>query len=112
VIDGRGLLGNALWILGLAVALSAISLAYWQARLQAQPLHRVLARRAFRSALAAGMLLFSLGLLMLESRLWARLLWGLLAALWLWQGCLAALRSHRSPPGGSRGTECDDESIR
>lgn len=113
MIDARGLFGNGLWVLGLAFVLTALSLSYWQARLQAQPLHRALERRACSLLLTAGMFFFALGLLVLERRLWARVLWGLFAATWLAQGCLALLhRSRRAPAAAPREHRTGDEGPR
>lgn len=108
MIDARGLLGNGFWVLGLAFVLTALSLSYWQARLQAQPFRRVLERRAFFLPLAVGMFFFAVGLLLLEHRLWAQVLWGVLALAWLWQGWLAA---HR-PTTDSRPPLCSEPSAK
>jgi hypothetical protein len=89
MIDLWGVLANVLWIVGLAVVLAAFSLVRYRALREGRRLRLALGQRAFRLALAAGMLLFSLGLLATDGRLWARLLWGALAGLWVWQGWVA-----------------------
>ncbi len=79
---------SALWILGLSVELSVISIAYYRSSEQSLKLRQVLGERGFRTSLDLGMVFFCLGLCGLAAAWWQRGLWGLLCAgfivnLWL-----------------------------
>ncbi len=81
MIDWWGVFANALWLVGLAVALAALSMATFRAGQAGHTLRAELAPPAFQVPLLAGLLLFCLGLL-LASQSWAeRLVWAALALL-------------------------------
>jgi hypothetical protein len=71
---------SALWILGLSVELSVISIAVYRSSERNLKLRGVLGERGFRTGLDLGMVLFSLGLFGLAGAWWERVLWGLLCA--------------------------------
>jgi len=73
----------SLWILGLAVILSALGFADYHASRGSKRLREVLDEPAYRAAVNAGLTLFCLGLLGSAHTWWETLLWGLLAAAFL-----------------------------
>lgn len=62
MIDWFNLLGHFLWLLSLALLLTAVSLFHWQAEQAERSLTEALAEPAARLAVAAGFFLFALGL--------------------------------------------------
>jgi hypothetical protein len=79
---------NALWILGLSLALATLSLALYNASDQNKKLSEVLKRKGYSLFLDLSMILLCLGLFGLLDAWWERLLWGVLAlgsitSLWL-----------------------------
>jgi hypothetical protein len=89
MIDWFNVFANALWILGLAALLAAFSLAHWQAGLQVKPLRQVLSEPPFRMAIAAGILLFASGFMLVVTPWWHKIPWAGIMALSLWQGLVA-----------------------
>ena len=68
--DWLGLVGNALWIVGLAVDLAALSMAHYQARMAEARLWATLSGAGFQLALAAGTGLLCLGLMLVSGPWW------------------------------------------
>lgn len=96
-IDWFGVFYNALWILGLAVGLAALSYADWRRRLQ-QPrltLRQALAQPAFQAAWSLGLLLFCAGLALSRGPWWQTAAWAALALAFLYLGGSALLRVRR-----------------
>ena len=85
VIDWAGLAFNALWVLGAAVLLAALSYTYYDAQRRSERLATRLAGSAFQVWLSAGLILISLGLALIGPYWWERVLWGLLCAWSSWQ---------------------------
>jgi len=81
VIDVWGVIANSLWILGLAVLLAMLSWAHWVASTEGKRLRAVLGRP--RTDLGSS--LFCAGLAATGRTWWERVLWGLLAAAWIFQ---------------------------
>jgi F0F1-type ATP synthase membrane subunit c/vacuolar-type H+-ATPase subunit K len=81
MFDWSGLVGNALWICGLAVCLAALSMAYYETRAGQERLCSRLRRPELQLALAAGMSLFCLGLLLSSGTWWEKGIWGVCAIL-------------------------------
>lgn len=79
--DWLGLVGSALWIVGLGVNLAALSMAHYQARVAEEGLWATLTRTGNQLAVAAGTGLFCIGLLLCSATWWEKVLWGLGAAL-------------------------------
>ena len=79
-ITWPGLLGNALWIVGLAVCLATVSMAHYQARVGADRLWAGLGQPESQFALAIGAILFCIGLLLCSGTWWEKGIWGLCAA--------------------------------
>ena len=77
------LTGNALVVLGLAVALSALSYAHWEAREQRISLHVALRAWPCQISCDAGVLLVSAGLLVSSRSLWERVVWGACAFVYI-----------------------------
>ena len=73
----------SLWILGLAVILSALGFADYHAKQGSKRLRQVLGEPGYRAAVNAGLTLFCLGMLGSSRAWWETALWGLLAAAFL-----------------------------
>jgi hypothetical protein len=84
MIDWWGLFHNALWVVGLAVGLAALSMANYQAKRQQVRLRQTLDEPDFQLAFRIGMTAFCLGLLFSSRTWWEQVIWGLLALPWLW----------------------------
>jgi hypothetical protein len=96
-IDWFGVFYNALWILGLAVALAAVSYADWRRRLS-QPrltLRQALSQPAFQAAWSLGLLLFCAGLALSRGPWWQTVAWAALALAFLYLGGSALLHARR-----------------
>ncbi|MBN1978299.1 MAG: hypothetical protein JW918_12960 [Anaerolineae bacterium] len=89
MIDVWGVIANSLWILGLAVLLAVLSWAHWTASTEGNRLRDELKRPRTQQALGLGLLLFCAGLAATGHTWWERILWGLLAAAWIFQAWLA-----------------------
>ena len=93
MIDWAGLAFNALWVLGAAVILAALSFSYYealrlrsgQAQRRGERLQAQLSAPGFQTWLSVGLILISLGLALIGPRWWERVLWGLLCAASAWQ---------------------------
>lgn len=70
----------SLWIVGLAVILSALGFAYYEAGQTDEKLRTQLRRPGYQRAVNAGLTLFCLGMIGSADALWERVLWGLLTA--------------------------------
>lgn len=84
-IDWAALARNALWIVGLSVVMAAWSYTSWLAARRGVRWRRALGWPGFEAAAAIGFALFSAGLAWSASRSWERLLWIVLALLFLGQ---------------------------
>jgi hypothetical protein len=85
LIDWPSLVRNALWLLGLSVALAAWSYTSWLAAQRGVRLRQAIGWPAFEVATSAGLALFSASLAWGASRSWERLLWIVLAVFFLGQ---------------------------
>ncbi|MGC9356805.1 MAG: hypothetical protein ACP5GX_03015 [Anaerolineae bacterium] len=93
MIDGWGVLSNALWIVGLSILLASWSMAYYKSRRSEQRVGEIFRREDYAWATTVGFVLFCAGLAATESRIWARVLWVVLSIAFLgervyawWQG--------------------------
>ena len=103
LIDWPALARNALWIVGLSVALAALSYSSWWASLHNCPFRRALDRPSFVGSFSAGMLLFSVSLAWGGTRGWDRVLWVACALAFGWQMVAAVRAAGRDDrPGGSQ----------
>ena len=94
LIDWRNLFFSALWIIGLAVILSAFGFADYQAREKTLRMRRVLQLPEYTEWINAGFMLFCLGLLGLSRHWWEVVAWiGL--AIWFCIKMIFALRAHQ-----------------
>lgn len=89
MVDWVAVVENGLWLLGLAVLLSAGSLASWEARKRGGSALATLGRPGYVVATSAGLALFALGLALTAGRGWERALWAVLAAASVAQGAWA-----------------------
>ena len=88
MVNWSGLVGNALWICGLAVCLAALSVAHYQARTGKDRLRHRLEQPEHQLAFAAGMTLFCAGLLLCSGTWWQKGIWGLGAVVFIgWAAC-------------------------
>jgi hypothetical protein len=85
MIDLRSVFSGALWILGLAVILAALSWGNWEAKVSRSRLREALARPHLQCAIGAGFALFCAGLALAANRWWERMIWVVLGAFWLFQ---------------------------
>jgi hypothetical protein len=81
MIDGWNLAASALWILGLALGLAAVSVAYWQRSVEKGNPAGAPARWHVQAALDGAGVLFTVGWAASSTETWERLLWCLLAVL-------------------------------
>lgn len=91
MIDWFNLAANALWILGLALALGTFSYASWEASLHDEKLRQRLGHPAIQAAFDLAGVMFCAGLAATSDRVWETALWAVLGFLFLIQA-LAALR--------------------
>jgi Zn-dependent membrane protease YugP len=94
MIEGSRLVFHALWIIGLALLLAAFSHAQWAAGLHRRSLRKTLWRPRCRLAMAFGLILFALGLMLTATAWWLRVAWVGIILLSLWEG-VAAWRERR-----------------
>ncbi|HDD24191.1 MAG TPA: hypothetical protein ENF52_02005 [Chloroflexi bacterium] len=85
MIDWVGVAFNALWVLGAALILAALSFFRYDALQRGERLRTRLAAPDCQAWLSAGMALISVSLALLSHRWWERGLWALLALLNAWQ---------------------------
>ena len=76
-VSWSGLVGNGLWICGLAICLAALSMAHYRARVRQERLGSRLRRPETQLALAIGLGLCCSGLLLCGSTWWEKGIWGL-----------------------------------
>ena len=81
MIDWFNLAVNALWVLGCAVVLAALSYASWEASRNQELMSARLKRPSIQAALALGGTLFFLGLAAVENDLLLRIIYAVLAGL-------------------------------
>lgn len=84
MIDWIAVLFNALWVIGLSLALSIFSIAYYQSQQQKVPLSTLLGARWASIGLDGAGLLFCVGLVGSRQVLWQQVIWALLAAYFGW----------------------------
>ena len=94
-INWVSIVGNALWIIGAAAALAALSYADWQRRLAQPPrsLRQALRHRTFQAAWNLALLLVCVGMALLSDVWWMKLLWAALALAFLVLGSTPWLRT-------------------
>jgi hypothetical protein len=85
LIDWPGVARNALWILGLSIALAAWSHTRWWAIERKLKLRRVFDWPRFQVPFSAGLTLFCISLAWSATRGWERGLWILLGVAFTWQ---------------------------
>ncbi len=93
MIDLWGVLGNSLWILGLAILLAALSWAYWAASTTNVRFRVILTRRSAQQVLALGLVLLCAGLAATSKPRWQQALWLLLTLAWVVRASLVVHRA-------------------
>ena len=85
MIDWFNLGANAVWIIGSAVVLAALSYASWEASVNQQRFSERLKQRSMLLAINAGGLLICVGAALTRGEWWWMALWGLLGMVCLIQ---------------------------
>lgn len=85
MIDWFNLAANAMWIIGLAIALAVVSHASWQAALHHEKLRSRLAQPGYQIYIDLAAVLFCLGMAATSRRVWEIILWSGLAVLFIAQ---------------------------
>jgi len=102
LIDWPFVARNALWILGLSIALAAWSYTSWWAAGRRVRTRRALGLPLFQIPFSAGLTIFSASLAWGATRWWERVLWILLGLAFVWQTVVhwrwAATRGWDAPP--------------
>lgn len=80
LIDWRMVAFAVLWVTGLAVVLSAVGFAYYEANSSGEKLRARMGQPIYKRAVNAGLTLFCLGMIGGSDAWWERALWALLAA--------------------------------
>jgi len=81
-----GLVGNTLWLCGLAALLATLSMLRFEVRAVGDRFRDRLGDREPQMAIAAGLILFCAGLLLIRYALWEKGIWaafGVLGIVWL-----------------------------
>jgi VanZ family protein len=114
MIDWYGVLRNALWIMGLAVALAAFSYTEWRRHLPRpkQSLRHALGGAGFQAAFSLGMVLFCAGLALGSDRWWEIAAWAVLGALFAWQSFAAWRQLRRSTGPIQDATQTHEEDVK
>ena len=81
MIDGYNLIANSIWVAALALALSAVSIARWEAVTKGQKLRDVLSTNRWLVTLYTAGITFCGGMAALADALWERVVWLLLLVL-------------------------------
>jgi len=106
LIDWRMVGFASLWILGLAIVLSALGFADYRARISNRRTRQVLRRPGYRASVHGGLRLFCLGLAGSAGTWWEALLWGCLALAFAYS-TLVGLCNPQSGPGTRSGDPAD-----
>ena len=91
MIDWYGVAVSALWILGLAVLLAALSIAYWSDGGQSKRVRQVLGEPTFRLVTAIGIVLFALGMFLVAEVWWEKGGWLAVIVLAFWESVVTWL---------------------
>jgi hypothetical protein len=90
------LAGNALVVMGLALSLSALSYAHWEAQAQGTHFRVVLRSRLCQISCDAGVLLACAGLLVSSRPLWERMVWGAFSLVHVCMGARRLIRRRQN----------------
>ena len=85
MIDWANLAGNALWILGLSLALATLSYSSWQASITREKFFTSLSHPGPQASLDVAGALFCAGLAATSAVLWQKALWAVLGIIFLVQ---------------------------
>ena len=89
MLNWFSIFAHLLWILGLTLLLSSMSLAHWRALEQHRPFRQLILDPFFNLAIISGFGLFALGLTLTVEPWWYKLGWLSLTAVSVWQGVAA-----------------------
>lgn len=85
MIDWFDLFANSLWIMALAIALTTVSSARWEAGIRKKRLSTILSQPGWQTPLNIAGVLFCGGLAATTDVIWERAVWGILAILFVVQ---------------------------
>jgi len=97
MIDWISLLVNSLWIIGLALALSTLSYASWQASITRQKTWHKLKEPGYLISFSIAAVLFCAGLAGTSDTTWETILWAVLGLLFLIQLFVGILQRKNTP---------------
>jgi multisubunit Na+/H+ antiporter MnhB subunit len=89
MVEWTSLAFNGLWVVGAAIILATFSFSYYEAQRRGERPRAHLAAPGVQVWLFTGVVLISLGAVLLVPRWWERVLWGLLGMLSIWQLAVA-----------------------
>jgi hypothetical protein len=98
MLDWYGIAANALWIFALALVLAVLGFAYWEKEVTGERLRLILSRSRSSMTLNGAGGVFYLGLAATSGALWEKILWSMLAGLYVFR-IWNAVRSRKSRPG-------------
>ena len=98
MIDWWGVFSNFLWVLGLSVLLAAWSMAYYEAHRSDKKTLQFLGQGGYSWTVTVGLVLFCAGLVAMEDRLWAQILWGILGVAFIADQVLRWRNAERLSP--------------
>ena len=111
MIDWFGVFHNALWIVGLAVVLAALSYADWRRRLATprRSFRQALAEPGFQATASLGFALFCAGLALGSTQWWQIAAWVALGLVFAWLGLTGWRQARRvntlAEPAAAASTE-------
>jgi hypothetical protein len=85
MINWYNLFANSLWIFALALALTTLSFARWQAKREFKSLGEILSRPRWDVTLSSSGALFSLGMAATTTVVWKQVVWAIMMVLFLIQ---------------------------
>jgi len=86
MIDWLNLLFNSIWILALALALSVVSIAYWEAQIGGKKLRALLGQYRYALPLILAGVVFCLGMAATSAKWWEWIFWEISVVLFGIQG--------------------------
>jgi H+/Cl- antiporter ClcA len=102
LIDWPMVAFGASWIVGLAVILSALGFAYYEAAEVGERLRERWRLPGYQRAVNAGLMLFCLGMIGSADAIWERVVWGLLTAAFTFYTWQARRKGDRDQESGVR----------
>ena len=102
MLDWLNLLFNSIWILALALGLSVVSIAYWEAQIEGKKLRALLGQYRYAFPLILAGVVFCLGMAATSTKLWEWIFWEISVILFGIKGWVVYK---------DRGQETEDEGL-